>query len=224
MSDQLLHNLRNRKVYTLEQQRAIDLQNLTHSLITDLHKRDDDNESEIFEELNNAAGLANDLQEKLKIDSQVINDNVGEQKGAIERADENHKSQDEFKLTRSDIAPSAPLRDSTPDENDSQQLLQANARKHSSANNAAEENHDQVFSLRPLYLTLTGEPQAGPTAIKTPVYHLLPTSEKSNTKSTPDQEAKDGLNHTEYHPISNTHTLCKKTTKFEIAIPTYEQS
>jgi hypothetical protein len=63
-----------------------------------------------------------------------------------------------------------------------------------------------------------------PTAIKTPIYHLLPTSEKSNTKSTPDQEAKDGLNHTEYHPISNTHTLCKKTTKFEIAIPTYEQS
>jgi hypothetical protein len=63
-----------------------------------------------------------------------------------------------------------------------------------------------------------------PTAIKTPIYHLLPTSEKSNTKSTPDQEAKDGLNHTEYHPISSTHTLCKKTTKFYIAISTCEQS
>jgi hypothetical protein len=78
MSDQPLHNLRNRKVYTLEQQRAIDFQNMTHSLITDLHKLDDDNESEIFDELNNAAGLANDLQEKLKIDSQVVDDIVGE--------------------------------------------------------------------------------------------------------------------------------------------------
>jgi hypothetical protein len=186
------------KVYTLEQQRAIDFQNLTHSLITDLHKLDDDNESEIFEELNNAAELANDLQEKLQIDSQLVDDNIGEQKCAIEQADENHKSQDEFKLTRSDIAPSASLRDPTPDENDWQQPLQANARKHSSANNA-EGNHDQVFSLRPLYPVLTGESKAVPTAIKNPVYHHLPTSEKSNTKSTPDQETKDGLNHTEYH-------------------------
>jgi hypothetical protein len=63
-----------------------------------------------------------------------------------------------------------------------------------------------------------------PTATKTLTYHLLPTSEKSNTKSTPDQEAKEELNHTEYHPISNTHTLCKKIIKVEIATPTYEKS
>jgi hypothetical protein len=135
--------------------------------------------------------------------------------------------QDEFKLTRSGTVPSAPLREPTPDENDWQQPLQANARKsakHSSANNAEEENHDQVFSLRPLYPVLTGEPQIAPTVIKTPIYYPLPTSEKSNSKSTPYQEAKDGLNHTEYHPISNTHTIDKKTTKFYIAIPNYEQS
>jgi hypothetical protein len=63
-----------------------------------------------------------------------------------------------------------------------------------------------------------------PTAIKIPVHHLLPTSEKANTKSTPVQEAKDGLDQTEYHPISNTHTICKKLTQLDIAIPTYEQS
>jgi hypothetical protein len=63
-----------------------------------------------------------------------------------------------------------------------------------------------------------------PTAIKAPIHHILPKSEKSNTKSTPDQEVKDGLNHTEYHPTSNTHTICKNTTKSDLAIPTYEQS
>jgi hypothetical protein len=91
MSDKPLHNLRNRKAYTLEQQRAIDFQNLTHSLITELHKLDDDNDSEIFEELKNAAGLANDLQEKLKPDSRVADDHVGEQKDANEQVDGDHE-------------------------------------------------------------------------------------------------------------------------------------
>jgi hypothetical protein len=157
MSDQPLHNLRNRKVYTLEQQRAIDFQKLTYSFVTDWHKLHDDNESKIFEKLNNAAGLADNLQQKLKIDSRVADDYVGEYKGATEQADENHKSLDKFKLTKSHIAPTAPLRDPTPDENDWQQPLQVNARKHLSANNAEEENHDQVSSLRPLYPILTGE-------------------------------------------------------------------
>jgi hypothetical protein len=140
--------------------------------MADLYKPDNNNESERSEEFNDAVGLANDLQEKLKINSQVADDPVVEQEDATEQVDRDHKDEYEFKLTRSGTVPSDPLREPTPNENDWQQPLQANARKHSSANNTEQENPDQVFSLRPFKPELTGEPQITPTAIKTPVYHL----------------------------------------------------
>jgi hypothetical protein len=80
---------------------------------------------QISEELHNAEGLGNNLQEKLKIESPVA------VKYVINTDRNRNNGQDKLSLTICVARPSAPFPDWTPDENHGEDPLQANARKHS---------------------------------------------------------------------------------------------